>query len=357
MKIGIITVHRAYNYGSVLQCYALQEYLRSQGHDVWIVDYRQQWTEETYSTFSLSKIDKLYTKPKSLVKYVLNTPHRYFLNRSRRAVFKKFCNHFRLTEACGVDKIVSGFDAYIIGSDQLWSFACVGGEDPVYTGNFIHDKSSRIIGYALSSNFQSIRALGTNGLNRIISNFDKISFREESIISLIKDYTGKTLQQVLDPTLLMDENIWLSFIKHSGWEEKKYIAVYQAREVCGDKNFLIKKANVLSGQIGCKVINMSSMTYSVENFLSIIKYAQFVITTSFHATVFSIIFETPCFAVRLGDGYDCRYVDLLYSLGNEGKKEVVEKDFVPKPFYLDFKEMKKNLNVLRRNSYEFLKNI
>ena len=45
MKIGIITVHRAYNYGSVLQCYALQEYLKSLGHDVWVIDYRQQWTD------------------------------------------------------------------------------------------------------------------------------------------------------------------------------------------------------------------------------------------------------------------------------------------------------------------------
>lgn len=356
MKIGIITVHRAYNYGSVLQCYALQEYLRSQGHDVWIVDYRQQWTEETYSTFSISKISRLFAKPKALIRYVLKTPQRYCLNRSRQVIFKNFCSHYRLTEACGIN-IVSGFDCYIIGSDQLWSFACVGGEDPVYTGNFLHDKNSRIVGYALSSNFQSIQTLGAKGLNRIISNFDKLSFREESIISLIKEYTGKTLQQVLDPTLLVNENVWQSFIDYSRWKDKKYIAIYQARGVHGDKNFLIKKARALCKQIGGEVIDMSNMTYPVEDFLSIIKYAQFVITTSFHATVFSIIFETPCYAVRLEDGYDCRYVDLLNSLGKEGEKEIVEKNFAPKPFNVDFKKMKKNLDVLRVNSYEFLRNL
>lgn len=53
MKIGIITVHRAYNYGSVLQCFALQEYLKSLGHDVWVIDYRQKWTEATYGSFFL----------------------------------------------------------------------------------------------------------------------------------------------------------------------------------------------------------------------------------------------------------------------------------------------------------------
>lgn len=53
MKVGIITVHRAYNYGSVLQCYALQEYLKSLGHDVWVIDYRQKWTEAVYKPFSL----------------------------------------------------------------------------------------------------------------------------------------------------------------------------------------------------------------------------------------------------------------------------------------------------------------
>jgi hypothetical protein len=52
MKIGILTVHRAYNYGSVLQCYALQEYLKSLGHDVWVIDYRQPWTEAVYKAFS-----------------------------------------------------------------------------------------------------------------------------------------------------------------------------------------------------------------------------------------------------------------------------------------------------------------
>ena len=53
MKVGIITVHRAYNYGSVLQCYSLQEYLKSLGHDVWVIDYRQKWTEAVYKPFSL----------------------------------------------------------------------------------------------------------------------------------------------------------------------------------------------------------------------------------------------------------------------------------------------------------------
>ena len=53
MKIGIITVHRAYNYGSVLQCYALQEYLKLLGHDTSVIDYRQPWTEAVYRKFSL----------------------------------------------------------------------------------------------------------------------------------------------------------------------------------------------------------------------------------------------------------------------------------------------------------------
>ena len=100
-----------------------------------------------------------------------------------------------------------------------------------------------------------------------------------------------------------------------------------------------------------EIIDLSSMTYSIEDFISAIKYAKCVFSTSFHAVVFSLLMETPCYAVRLGDGFDVRYVDLLMNVGLE--KEIVDIDFVPKSLDIDFKMVKDKLVDYREQSQSF----
>lgn len=90
----------------------------------------------------------------------------------------------------------------------------------------------------------------------------------------------------------------------------------------------------------------------MEDFISAIKYAKFVFTTSFHAVVFSLLMETPCFAVRLNDGLDVRYVDLLMNVGLE--KELVNLDFVPKSLDIDFAVVKNKLAAYKKRSQYFL---
>lgn len=107
-----------------------------------------------------------------------------------------------------------------------------------------------------------------------------------------------------------------------------------------------------SHENGTEIVDLSSMTYSIEDFISAIKYAKCVFSTSFHAVVFSLLMETPCYAVRLGDGFDVRYVDLLMNVGLE--KEIVNIDFVPESLDIDFKIAKENLVVYREQSQRFL---
>ena len=138
MKVGIITFHRAWNYGAVLQCYALQQAIKDLGHDVMVIDYRQPAIEKCYQAFSLKGSIKALLKPG---KY----SEQGFLYRNRiRKEFTEFRDRFfDLTAPCTQSSIPDDFDVYIIGSDQLWVPNWTGGYfDEVYFGNFKRTKHS-----------------------------------------------------------------------------------------------------------------------------------------------------------------------------------------------------------------------
>lgn len=352
MKIGIITVHRAYNYGSVLQCYAMQEYLTLLGHDVFVIDYRQKWTEAVYKPFSFYYIWHFLKERniRAIIDYWRKRKERTQRLNLTRPIFEAFLKKIRLTQTCRW-RMPKDFDVYIIGSDQLWSHQCVGGEDNFYLGNFKHPDGSKIIGYSLSASVPSLYKFGSRRLKAIIANFDKISVREQGNAELIRELTGIRLPITIDPTILIDVEIWNSMI-NDAWKKQSYVAIYQARPVEGDSDYLKKKAQVLSEEMHCDVIDLSTMRYSVEDFVSIIKYAKCVITTSYHATVFSLLMKTPCYAVKLGDGFDVRYVDLLTELGLEA--ELVDKNFEPKPLSFDFEGIDERIIKYKKLSIEYL---
>jgi hypothetical protein len=233
----------------------------------------------------------------------------------------------------------------------LWTHQCVGGEDKFYLGEFKHPKGSKIIGYSLSASTTSLHKFGNERLKSIIANFDKLSVREQGNAELIKALTGVSLPITIDPTLLVNVDMWESMVNHS-WKDRHFIAIYQARPVVGDADYLKKKALELSGQLGCDIIDLRSMEYTVEDFISIIKYARYVLTTSYHAVVFSILMETPCYAIKLNDGFDVRYVDLLTELGLEF--ELVDMDFIPVPIDVNFDGVKELIVKYRQSSIAYL---
>lgn len=355
MKIGIITVHRAYNYGSVLQCYALQEYLKSLGHDTWVIDYRQQWTEAVYSVFSMHYIWHFIKLRdfRAIIDYVRKYKQRKTVINQQKNIFQTFTERFNLTKPC-TRRVPKDFDIYLIGSDQLWTHQCVGGEDKFYLGKFKHPKGSKIIGYSLSSSTTSLHKFGGERLKSIIANFDKLSVREHGNSELIKALTGVSLPITIDPTLLVNVDFWESMVNHS-WKDKNFIAIYQARPVVGDADYLKHKALELSESLNCEVIDLRTMQYSVEDFISIIKYAKYVLTTSYHAAVFSVLMETPCYAIKLNDGFDVRYVDLLTELGLES--ELVNMDFRPETININFEGVKERIRKYKDSSIKFLRSI
>lgn len=175
--------------------------------------------------------------------------------------------------------------------------------------------------------------------------------REEFAADYIEDQVGRRPFVCLDPTLLTDQNIWNPLINDK-WKDERYILMYEVRRLKDNPNMLREKAENLANKYNCKIIDLSSMAYSVEDFVSLFKYAQYVVTTSFHATVFSIIFDTPFYSIKLNDGHDGRYINLLNALGLE--MCCVEKNFSCSSQKINFHLAKGKLETLRKTSWEFL---
>ena len=187
-----------------------------------------------------------------------------------------------------------------------------------------------------------------------IKNFSSLSFRESAIIDRINEITGKKYPQCIDPTLLTDKSIWSPLLNNK-WKERKYVVSYQARGDGGKKFSLIQTASRLAMQHGWELIDLSTREYDVDDFVSAIANAKYVVTTSFHATVFSLIFHRQFAAYLLHDGHDSRYEDLLRKLDcEEFIYEVTEKPKIYKN--VDWDKVEVNLSSIRKNSVEFLNN-
>ncbi len=350
MRVGILTFHRANNYGAVLQCYALQESLRSVGYDTVVVNYKQPFIEQVYERFSWQYLFTLLTtRPQAVIIYLMNCGARD----SVRPLFNNFRDKFlRLTAECYGDDIPQNIDTYIIGSDQLWSNNCTNGIDPIYYGEFIRPLQSRVLGYAISSNAQSIKRLSDDKLRLYSQNFETLSLRETEIFDIVNSRCTVSSRVDIDPTLLLEASQWEA-ITNPRWESRQYVLLYQLRTKKGRGAKLRRKAQELANNMKCELIDISSGNYSVEDFVSLFKYAQYVVTSSFHGTAFSVIFERPLYSVILNDGHDGRCKNLLKSIGAE--ELLVElNDFTPKPRSINYATITPQIDALRAISMDYL---
>lgn len=354
MRIGILTFHRAHNYGAVLQCYALQETLKRMGHDVQVIDYRQPWIEDFYNLFCRNMIMRNATSPSQLFSYLKASLKKWILAPSKASNFRNFRENFlNLSMPC-LDAIPQLYDCYVIGSDQLWSLHCLGGvQDNVYMGDFERPAGSRLVGYAVSADMKSVRS-SASLLKAMVPGFDSLSMREKEVADAVAAITGCPCEVCLDPTLLTDASLWNPLMTQV--EKGEYVLMYEVRWNPQTKGLLRKKAEELAAKIGphCKVIDLSRVDRPVTEFVSLFRNASHVVTTSFHAVVFSIIFGVPFYAFPLWGGYDLRYTELLWSVGAEDR--LVSFDTVLEPGPMDFSSVKKKLAVRQAESMKFLEN-
>ncbi|WP_330961892.1 polysaccharide pyruvyl transferase family protein [Photobacterium sp. 53610] len=326
-KIGLITIHRANNYGAFLQAFATQESLKKYG-DVEVIDYRNEKLESSFHLirFNITSIKSGLGAVKDLLRII-----------PRWRVIRKFkldiVNKFNLTprlNSSEVDNYANEkFDVLVSGSDQIWNPVCVSSNenlDTNYLLNFGRNDSKRI-SYASSMGAFEIDTKNINTLKKSLTSYDHISVREIERKTEIQELVGKDVTHVLDPTLLLSRDEWLSRFPEETKRVKqisnnKYILFYSVPKV--------KKTRIVveyfSKLTGLDVVSIDQDIYpyyraktkirdaSVGEFLHLFKNAEFIITDSFHGVCFSLIFRKNFFAVSPGK-LSNRIVSLLDVVG------------------------------------------
>jgi hypothetical protein len=318
MKIGIITFHRAVNYGAVLQAYALQHVLEKMGHDSEIIDYRSPSIEASASPFlGFRKKSGLTTAMKQLIfRSRKNLGFHFFFNKYIR-LSKKVCNEQELAA------LSRTYDSIFTGSDQVWNVGCSGNDANYFLG-FVED-SKKKNSYAASFGQDTLYDNGSVDYKKVLSDYNAISVREKSGVSIVKEASGREdAQVVLDPTLLLTADDWKGVVGKRPMKEK-YIFVYYLRP----PKDLPAYVSALAKKTGYKVVNAKSskeffLKNSPSDFLAWIYYSEYFVTNSFHGTVFSLIFKKQ-FAIELQNKFEM----------NSRSKELLEMVNVKRDLSLD----------------------
>ena len=362
-KIGIITYHSANNYGAMLQVYALQEVVKKYEKDVYIIDYRNEKVENNYKIFKFHGKNPIRLV-KQLVKNLKNLPQNYRRN-------QKFINFKNTYMSLSKDQYKSqvalknnppDYDVYITGSDQVWSTHITGELEDAYALNFGKDTVKRI-SYAASIGKSKIEEKDKEQYQKKLAKMDCISVREDMAKEELQKLISKDIEVVLDPTLLMNTKEWDKIANQS--QEKirgEYILVY---ELLKDDR-IQKIVEMLKRKTNLKIVSLKSLSIKKEDidkdeyvtgpieFVSLIKNAKYVVTNSFHGTVFSILYEKEFFVVP-PQKTGARMVHLLEKL--ELKEKMLTEDEIEQVNLAqktDYKKVKGILEKERQQSIKFL---
>ncbi len=363
MKTATITFHASHNYGSNLQAYALQQVVKSLGHDNKIINLRTERQNDLYTVF---------TKRKGIKYLIKNLSHLLYYFPLKRAYikFEEFINNeLELTDEYRTEEELKNaylqFDYFIAGSDQIWN-PVPADFDWSYYLTFV--EKGRKIAYAPS--FGQLASQGDDKTKLKIANelksFNKISVREQGAADNVKQLAGVEAPIVLDPTLLISKENWLNMISDKKRiVEDEYIFFYTLF-ADPERINIVKRVSKVTG-LPVVTSNFSNQ-HDVFNpfikrydsgpleFLTLIRDAKLVVVSSFHGTVFSILLNVPFFAV---DGMtDARISTLLRTAGIEDR-EIKLEDVEAKcknAFDIDFENVNRRIEEARKPSIEFLKN-
>lgn len=324
MKIGILTFHKSKNYGSVLQAFALYSFLESKGYDVRLLDFVPESQNIEYALF----------KPNKSIANVLGnviTLFDYRFLKKKYDSFVDFSNRLKMTNVIVTKDDINKekLDMIIVGSDQVWNVN-------VHDFNemfFLPDINVKKITYAISmGKIKKIENAINNETIEYIKQFDLLSTREKTTSEFLAHATGRNISCVMDPTFLVPKTKWSDMAGQKSFVNGEYLVVYSIEYY----NDVISVVDKLTDLYKMKVLFIYSCKKSYKclmkgwkrnrncsptDFLNYIKYARFVISSSFHGCVFSLIFEKQFLAVeRVVNGcveYEDRIRTLLEKLDLE----------------------------------------
>lgn len=338
MKIGILTLPLNSNYGGVLQAYALQTVLKRMGHDVLEVELKKnlRWQYPP-----LWKIPLSFGK-RFLFKYIVRRKNqKILLERYERKIYpllvhdilafiSKYIKQFK------VDKFIDckgKFDAFVCGSDQIWRYKYY----PLFEGDianvylkFLGDESCKRIAYAASFGTDNWEypAKETAECKNWIQKFDAVSVRENTGVKLCSTYYDIKAKHVLDPTMLLSKEDYVDLIEKSDVPKSKGNLFCYILDNTDEKMNVVKNIEkqrhlssfFMNGDCGNWTEDLEKRIQPpVESWLRAFYDSEFIVTDSFHACVFSILFHKQFLVIGNKERGLARIYSLLSMFGLEDR--------------------------------------
>lgn len=356
-KIGIVTISYGNNYGNKLQNYAMQEIYLKLGYDVEtikfipkinkVVEFKSKLKRISISLI-INKINKIFNSKK--LNRIYNNRKINFDEFNKKINFsKKIYNNDNYKE------LKDKYDIYSAGSDQIWNPEFSDFSD-YYLLDFIKENK---IAYAPSFGISKLKEKDIPKFKNALKSFSSLSIREESGKAIIKKLIDKEVKVVLDPTMLLEVKYWDKILKFpKELENKKFVFTYflgginKERKKEIDK--LIKKNNYELVDVSDTF--SSNYSYGPEEFIGLIKNSEIVLTDSFHAVVFSSLYNKEFIVFsrinQTGGKMNSR-IDTLLSKFNiknryyNGNFENIEK--------IDYNYFNKEIKKEREDSINYLK--
>lgn len=326
-RTGILTFHCADNYGAMLQAYGLKSYLCKNGIKAEIVRYepffmtgRHWWIPYFPSKHILGRIwytgdgwvrnlriGKDFPARRRNMSLFRNT---FLVEKRQRKLY--FLHQFkRLPYSC-----------YIAGSDQIWNPGITCGLRKAYFGAFKNRNKKKVVAYAASLGGEALSSEYSREFSELLKSVDVVSVREGQAVPYVQSLYDGPVSVVLDPVLLLDKKEWQRIEKRP--DREGYILVYLTEK----SDALIAYVKELSEEKGLLIIELRSnagmtdkdfvvdYTAGPAEFLGYIHQADYVVTNSFHGTVFSIIYE-KAFTVFPHNRLGARITNILQVHGLE----------------------------------------
>lgn len=336
-KIGIITIVRVNNYGAELQAYALQRKLTNMGYDSELIDYlyyihpnyiREKKAVPQYAKYYpfVRRIKGILFPMMESVKSRINKTV-YEKRNARFAAFHKANTRFShcYDKLSALYENPPKYDAYCVGSDQVWNPFSYTSLDPYFLT--FAPKDAVKFAYASSFGVSEIPAMAVEYFKQGLRNINTISVREKTAVGIVKAVTEQDGVAVADPTLLLNAHEWSEVLNDSMVPQEKYILLYVLKE----SPFITKTALRIAKEKGLQVVRICRGAYrqdskksTIQNimdagpaeYLALFKNATMVMTNSFHGTVFSIQFNRNFYTiVSRSTNNNSRQIDLLSTLG------------------------------------------
>lgn len=373
MRIGVLTLPLNSNYGGVLQAYALQTVLRRMGHEAYEVELKK---DMRWRYPPLWKMPLSFGK-RFLFKYILRHKHqKIFLERYERRVYpilihnilgfiSKYIQQYKVEKLSGS---IGKFDAWICGSDQIWRYKYY----PFFEGDignvylkFLGAESCKRISYAASfgTDEWEYPDAETKECKKWIGKFDAVSVREVSAKKLCATYYGIDAQHVLDPTMLLSRADYKQLIDNSSVLGNKGNLFCYILDDADDKQKVVVtiekqlnlKAFFMNGDCGnFQEALENRIQPPIESWLRAFDESEFIITDSFHACVFSILFHKQFLVIGNQERGLARIYSLLSMFGLEDRLTSASTLDVKNIPSIDYSKVDVILDELRNKSISFL---